>query len=572
MKRVEHPNPQFRRDSYECLNGTWGFQMENVDNLYNCDLKGEIEVPFCPESKLSKVEYKDFIKHCMYTRMINIKEEDLNYRLVLHFGAVDHLAKIYVNGVYAFEHRGGYTPFEVELNNYVNVGDNRISVEVFDDCLANVCTGKQSREKESHGCFYTRVTGIWQTVWLEKTPKVYLSKLHCFPNLDNDTVDVITWIEGGKSDVEVIVSYEGRELTRSKEFVDYRYKFTIKLPEIHLWELGNGRLYDLTIKVGDDVVYSYFGFRSVAFDGYKFMLNGKSVFQNLVLDQGYYENGIYTAETEEELVRDILLGMELGFNGARLHQKLFEPRFLYHCDRLGYMVWGEYPSWGIDSELISGLGKFIEEWTEAIERDINHPSIVIWCPLNEMWGCLKDKTRTREMRFVEAVYYTTKVLDSSRPCVDTSGGHHGKYTDIFDIHTYMGLDVFAQEMNQIENNLPFTMSQLYAPMVAQEDIAYDGQAPIHISEYGGFTYDPSGNGWGYTSVKTEEEYVSRYEKHIDMMKESKKICGYCYTQLYDVEQEQNGILFYNRKQKFSNSGLNRIANANKKIAKIEGED
>jgi beta-galactosidase/beta-glucuronidase len=289
-----------------------------------------------------------------------------------------------------------------------------------------------------------------------------------------------------------------------------------------------------------------------------------------LLDQGYYENGIYTAETEEELVRDIHLGLELGFNGARLHQKLFEPRFLYHCDRLGYMVWGEYPNWGVDSELISGLGKFIEEWTEAIERDINHPSIVTWCPLNEMWGCLSNKTRTREMRFVDAVYSVTKALDSSRPCVDTSGGHHCEHTDIFDIHTYMALDVFSEEMKQIEENRPFTMAQLYAPEIAQETIAYDGKLPIHISEYGGFTYDPSGNGWGYTSVKTEEEYVSRYEKHIEMMKESKKICGYCYTQLYDVEQEQNGIVYYNRKHKFSNEGLNRIYKANKSKAMIEG--
>ena len=572
MKRIEHPNPQFRRDSYECLNGIWGFQIGNVENLYNCDLSDKIEVPFCPESKLSGIGHTDFIKHCMYTRMINIKEEDLNERLVLHFGAVDHLAKIFINGVYAYEHRGGYTPFEVELNDFVSIGENRISVEVFDDCFSNVCTGKQSRIKESHGCFYTRVTGIWQTVWLEKTPKVFLSKLHCFPNLDNGTVDITTWIEGGKSDVEIIVSYENKELVRVKEFIDYRHNFTIELPEIHLWELGNGRLYDLKINVGEDTVYSYFGMRSVKYDGYKFMLNNQSVFQNLVLDQGYYKNGIYTAETEEELIKDIKLGLELGFNGARLHQKLFEPRFLYHCDRLGYMVWGEYPNWGVDCEFISGLGKFIEEWTEAIERDINHPSIVVWCPLNEMWGCLKDKTRTREKRFVEAVYFTTKVLDSSRPCVDTSGGHHCEHTDIFDIHTYMGLDVFEQEMRQIEENLPLTMSQLYAPQIAQENIVYDGKTPVHISEYGGFTYDKTGTGWGYTTVKTEEEYVSRYEKHIDLMKNSNKIHGYCFTQLYDVEQEQNGLVYYDREHKFSQDVIKRIYDANRKKAKIEGEE
>jgi beta-galactosidase/beta-glucuronidase len=396
-----------------------------------------------------------------------------------------------------------------------------------------------------------------------------LSKIHVVPDAINGRVSIETYIEGGESDVEVIISYGGRELVRELHHSFFRHTFDIALPEIHLWELGNGRLYDLDIKVGDDLVHSYFGLRSVSYEGKKFMLNGKSVFQNLVLDQGYYENGIYTAETEEELVRDIYLAMELGYNGARLHQKVFEPRFLYHCDKLGYMVWGEYPSWGFHDENVLMLGKFLEEWTEAIERDYNHPSIISWCPLNESWGNLSNRKRTRDPRIMEAVYWVTKSLDPSRPCIDTSGGQHGRYTDVFDVHTYLKIEEFEKQMKEIENEEPLNFLSLYAPDYAQEDLAYDHKLPINISEYGGIAYDKNGEGWGYTAVTNEDDFVDRFTNLVDLIKNSKNISGYCYTQLYDVEQEQNGLLYYNRESKFSKDAIQKIAAANRKTALIE---
>ena len=400
MYRAEHPNPQFERDNYECLNGPWDFCYGKVGGKENCALDLKIEVPFCPESEMSGIHNTDFITDCVYSREIDVKQSDLDGRLVLHFGAVDYKAEVYVNGVKAGEHEGGYTAFEIEITAFVKVGKNRITVAVHDDINENVPSGKQSRKSQSFGCFYTRATGIWQTVWLERTPKAYIKQVKFYPNIADVTVKV-ELITEGNAPTEINVYCGGKQVGKATGDGYYRHEYVIQLTEKHLWSIGCGEIYDVFIKFGEDEVKSYFGLRSVEYKNGQFLLNGKSVFQRLVLDQGYYPTSVYTATSVEDIRFDILSAWKLGFNGLRLHQKVFDQRYLYECDRLGVMVWGEYASWGVRYEDLNALGTFIAEWTETVEQHFNHPSIVTWCPLNEAWNNLGN------------VYYHQKKNDAA---------------------------------------------------------------------------------------------------------------------------------------------------------------
>lgn len=584
MYRPEHPNPQFERANYETLNGPWEFSYGKVCGRENCTLNDlTIEVPFCPESELSGIHNTDFITDCVYSRLVDVKEKDLSGRLVLHFSAVDYKAEVYINGVKAGEHEGGYTAFEFDITQLVNVGQNRITVAVHDDVAANVPSGKQSKKRESFGCFYTRVTGIWQTVWLERTPKEYVKSVKFFPNVADGSVKVELVTEG-KADTNITVSYDGKEVGKATGDGYYRHEYDIKLKEKHLWDIGQGEIYDVVIKFGDDEVKSYFGLRTTEYKNGKFLLNGKSVFQRLVLDQGYYPKGVYTATSVRRMEQDILLVRSLGFNGLRLHQKVFDQRYLYECDRLGIMVWGEYGSWGAEYEDLDTLGRFIGEWAETVEQYFNHPSIITWCPLNEVWTNLDDERIERDIRFVESVYKTTKILDPTRPCVDASGGHHGKYTDLYDFHCYYTDEEMRSVVERITEKNELFVPGLYSMDAQSEGTVYDGQSPLHASEYGGVAYEKNGavsglhvetvcveneDAWGYSTCENEDAFIDRYVDLTQILMDCDRICGLCYTQLYDVEQEQNGLFTYDREPKFSEGALDRIRQCNSRIAAIE---
>ena len=313
----------------------------------------------------------------------------------------------------------------------------------------------------------------------------------------------------------------------------------------HLWELGAGRLYDLELSFGEDLVNGYFGLRSVRMDGMKFLLNGKSVFQRLVLDQGFYPDGIYTAPAEEALVRDIQISLDAGFNGARLHEKAFEPRFLYHCDRMGYMVWGEHANWNLDVSGYESIEHFLPEWMELVERDINHPAIVGWCPLNETWD-FEGRQQCNDM--LALVYNVTKRLDPTRPCIDTSGNYH-VITDIFDVHDYdQNPETFKARYDELAQKGTFDVGY----NCGKDRHVYKGE-PVFVSEYGGIKWEIDGGvvGWGYgDGPKTEEEFISRYRGLTKALLDNPKLFGFCYTQLYDVEQEKNGLYTYGRAPKF----------------------
>lgn len=565
IPRSEHPDPQFQRKDWLNLNGEWDFEFDFGNSglragvLEKDEWSRKINVPFCPESKLSGIEYTDFIAAVWYRKSVTVTEAQLEGRVLIHFGAVDYETYLYVNGEEAGYHKGGYTSFTFDITEFLTAGENVIAVNARDDVRDPlVPRGKQSELYNSHGCDYTRTTGIWQTVWLEFVPKAYVKSFKLFPDTVNATLGVSAVVEGeGAFKAEAF--YDGRLVGSFEKTAAGFVSGDIKLSETHLWEVGCGRLYDLKITFGDDEISSYFGLRDIRIDGYKVLINGKSVFQRLVLDQGFYADGIYTAPSDEALEKDIRLSLAVGFNGARLHQKVFEPRFLYHCDRLGYIVWGEFGNWGLDYSRDGALEAMLPQWCESVARDFNHPAIVGWCPFNETWD--RDGRKQND-ELLRIVYRVTKQLDETRPCIDTSGNFHVE-TDIFDVHDYeQRVEVFKGNYDRL-----VTEGVLFEHFPDRQE--YDGKKPAFVSEYGGIQWSlgSRGDAWGYGNApKSEKEFIDRYKGLTDALLDNERMFGFCYTQLYDIEQEQNGLYYYDRSPKFDPELFRRI---NSRKAAIE---
>ena len=569
IPRPEYPEPQFERTDWINLNGEWEFEIDHSASgrerkLFEASsLSGKIIVPFCPESELSGIGYKDFMKAVWYRKVVNIPKEKLDGRVFLNFGAVDYEAFVYVNGREVGSHKGGYVRFGFDITDYVTEGDNVITVCAEDDTRNPLIpTGKQSYRHESWGCFYTRTTGIWQTVWLEFTPKNYIRNIKIFPDYKAGTADIQAEVVGSGT-LKAEAFFDGRAVGNfEREVNSEMVSATLSLSEIHVWDLGRGNLYDLKLSFGGDTVKSYFGLRNVRMDGWKFMLNDRSVFMRLVLDQGFYPDGIYTAKDEQALVNDIEISMAAGFNGARLHEKVFEPRFLYHCDRLGYLAWGEYPNWGLDYSDPKAIASVYYEWTEAVNRDFNHPSIIGWCPFNETCDY---ELRKQWDDLLRIIYKVTKEIDKTRPCIDTSGNFHVE-TDIFDVHDYdQNVESFKENYDKLKNEgVLYDRTQ---KRNGRDRQVWKGE-PVFLSEYGGIRWTKEqSDGWGYGEApKTEEEFKARYKGLTDTLLDNKYMCGFCYTQLYDVEQEINGFYTYEREPKFDMSFFREV---NSRKAAIE---
>lgn len=548
IPRPEHPNPQFQRDEWLNLNGVWEFEIDHSDsgtdrNFQNREqLNDHILVPFCPESRCSGIANTDFMAAVWYRRTFFVPAAWQSGRVRLHFGAADYETHVYINQQYIGMHRGGYSSFSFDITASVTSEQNTIVVCVRDDTRSPLQPrGKQSARYFSAGCDYTRTTGIWQTVWLEHVPDTHIESVRFYPNIAQKVLSIQATVIG-QSTLTAHAFYQGKPVgTASCQADGPTLILQLPLDELHLWEVGKGRLYDLTLTYGDDVIHSYFGMRSLQLAGYRFLINGKSVFQRLVLDQGFYPDGIYTAPSEEALCRDIRLSQAAGFNGARLHQKMFEPRFLYHCDRMGYLIWGEHASWGLDYSNPKALHAFLPEWLEALRRDFNHPAIIGWCPFNETWDY---QGRRQDDDLLRTIYLVTRAEDPTRPCIDTSGNYH-VMTDIYDVHDYeQDPAVFKQHYD-----LLMTTGTLYEKFSDRQ--TYSG-GPVFVSEYGGIQWDADNSGgWGYGNApESEEEFFLRYRSLTEALLHNRCMFGFCYTQLYDVEQEVNGIYTYDRRPKF----------------------
>ena len=571
IPRNEHPNPNFKRENYEILNGEWEFEFDFGNSGVNREMfknssvfSKKITVPFCVESELSGIGYKDFIPAVWYRKTINITKEQLENRVFIIFGAVDFHAKLYVNEVEAGEHFGGYTSFRIELTKYLKEGENTLTLYVEDDTRSFMqARGKQSEEFYSHGCDYTRTTGIWQTVYLEFVKNDYIKNFKVYPNIENATLTITADLVG-KGDFKATAFWDGKAVgVAESKVLGQTVTVTLNLTEKHLWEVGKGGLYSLTLNFSDDEVTSYFGLREVDLSDGVCKINGKPVFQRLILDQGFYPDGIYTAPTKEALKNDILLSMKVGFNGARLHQKIFEPLFLHYCDELGYIVWGEHGNWGLNWTKFESLRYFLLEIEEEIERDFNHPSIIGWCPYNETWEI--DRA-FQDADVLRIVYRTVKALDKTRPCIDTSGNYHVE-TDIFDVHDYeQDYKIFKENYDKL-----FKENELYDRFPDKQH--WNGE-PVFMSEYGGIRVvlqdvnaENTKEAWGYgNAARSLEEFYERYDGLTTALIDNPKMLGFCYTQLTDVEQELNGIYYYDRTEKFDAERLYKI---NTKVAAIE---
>ena len=480
IPRSEYPRPQFVRDDWLCLNGEWGFEIDQGDSgidrgLLERELNAAITVPFCPESDLSGIGSHDYYNAVWYRRRDRIPAAWAGKRVLLHFQAVDYDSTVWVNGVEVGRHRGGFSPFSCDISDVAGAGDEAtIVVRARDDGQKPQPRGKQAREYGPQGAIYVRTTGIWQSVWLEPVPDIALRRPRVTPDLANQRLLLEQPISGNAKGLRLraTLSDGSGEVVSAECSAEYDLSPRLDLPitdeRLQLWAPGEPNLYDIKIELIDaagaivDSARSYAGMRSVSVDGKAIKINGKTVFQRLVLDQGYYPDGIMTAPNEAALIEDIELSMAAGFNGARLHQKVFEERFLYHADRLGYIVWGEFGDWGcgglgpLDGEHQRPGPDYITQWLECLERDYSHPSIVGWCPLNETWQSITDSITALD-DVTRGLYLATKAMDGTRPVLDTSGySHRVAGADVYDSHDYtQDPETFRQRHAGLAQGAPY---------------------------------------------------------------------------------------------------------------------
>lgn len=557
--RPEYPRPQFERAEWVNLNGTWTYAFDfgrtgqEKDWAKQSSFDGKITVPFCPESSLSGVQHTDFINAIWYQRTINVPAAWAGKKILLNFGAVDYDAHIYIDGQIVGRHKGAGSSFSCDITKYVQAGkSHNLVVQVEDNLRSGLQPGgKQSSRLNSYGCSYTRVTGIWQTVWMEAVATEGLKSVFAVPDIDQKQLVIHPQFYGESADCKLTATlFEGQKAV-AKATVACSDNSVVVLPvkNLKLWSPENPYLYDLkyqVVKAGKviDEVKSYVGMRKIHLANGYFYLNNKPYFQRLVLDQGYYPDGIWTAPTDEALKNDIVLSKNAGFNGARLHQKSFEERYYYWADKLGYLTWGESASWGLNVNSEEACRNFIAEWTELVARDRNHPSLVTWTPLNETWDVTAPDVY---IHFVQDLYNVTKAIDGTRPVNDASGDSHVK-TDIWSVHNY--------ERDQQKLMADFTFEHGKEPYRNRHEdwlAKYEGQ-PYMVDEFGGLPWiaqSERGTSWGYGSnIDSIEDFYNYLQREIDAIKASKHVTGFCYTQITDVEQEKNGVYYYDRSTKF----------------------
>jgi hypothetical protein len=557
IPRPEHPRPDFMRKEWRSLNGIWEFaETDNPETSFlDREMPDRIVVPFCRESKLSGLERKGFVTYVWYRRDFEVPAQWAGKRVLFHVGACDWQTTAWVNGQKVGEHQGGSTPFTFDITGALQPGKNTVTLKVYDDhrtgCQAS---GKQSPKPESFGCMYTRTTGIWQTVWLEAVSETHIQDHFVITDIQSGHVALHARVEGPREGVQVVAeaSVEGKVVGLAEAPAAWGLtSLGLALSEKRLWSIEDPFLYDLKLQlvkggVVIDEVKTYFGLRKIEVQGAAILLNGKPVFQRLALDQGFYPDGIWTAPSDAALVNDIDLSMAAGFNGARLHQKVFEPRFLYHADRLGYLVWGEYPNWGLNYTDTRIDEPVIREWTTILERDANHPAIVGWCPFNE--------TPAEAARIQNIIVDLTRRIDPTRPVLDVSGYIHSHPgVDLLDAHDYDQDPAIYKARWDGFFGLAWKMPERYGLKTGAA-----GGKPFFVSEFGGIGWQ-IGSGWGYGNApKSLDEYYERFTGLVNANLDNRNFFGYCYTQLTDVEQEHNGIYTYQREKKFDVPRLHQI--------------
>jgi beta-galactosidase/beta-glucuronidase len=545
--RPEYPRPLLQRRDWTNLNGEWEFGA-GERAVYD----RRIVVPFCPESKLSGVGLQP-LDVVWYRRRFEAPAADCT---VLHFGAVDYRATVWVNDVEVARHEGGHTPFSVDVTGALRGRDNVLVVRA-DDPLTDktIPRGKQFWGEQPEGIFYTPTTGIWQTVWLEPLPARHIRGLRLKPDLEAGAVDFEL---DGDGVARLVITLAGEVVGRWEGSTG---RGRIGLQVIAPWHPHSPALYEVEAslldaegKVADEVV-SYFGLRSVRTGDGQVWLNGEPFVERLVLDQGYFPDGLLTAPGDDAFRADIEAARALGFNGARKHQKVEDPRWLYWADRLGFLVWDEMPSFQEHSD--EAERRLAVEWASVVRRDRDHPCVVAWVPANESFG-LEHVTPAVRSSFLARMYDLTHELDPTRPVVSNDGWEHA-ITDLCTLHDYSSPEEFARRYRRIESALDGKASghPPYNP-----GYSYRGE-PLLITEFGGLKMSGSG-GWGYAQVGDADQLLHVYRGLIEGLMDPGPVAGFCYTQLTDVEQEQNGLLTYDRRPKLDAALVKPITQAAKR--------
>jgi hypothetical protein len=553
------------------LNGAWDFAFDHEavwTQPRHVEWHATITVPFSPETSASGIGDTGFYRACWYRRRFDPSPLRPDERLILHFGAVDHTATVWVNDRLVTRHEGGYTPFRVDITDeLIPGGPQTIVVRAEDDPhdLAKP-RGKQDWLLEPHAIWYPRTTGIWQTVWCERIGATAIESLRWTPNLTNWEIRLQAHINGPQppnlrlrvklhvgdlllaDDTYAVVAGEvNRRIALSDPGIDdYRNELlwspqqpTLIRAELQLWS-GRGLLLDQ--------VRSYTALRQVTIQGDRFLLNGRPMRLRLVLDQGYWLESGLTAPDDHALRRDVELAKAMGFNGVRKHQKVEDPRYLYYADTLGLLVWEEMPSAYRFSK--RSIERLTREWTEAIDRDYSHPCIVAWVPFNESWG-VPDLPENREQRqYVQALYYLTKTLDPTRPVIGNDGWE-SVATDIIGIHDYEYEPqklVQRYHSEEVVGRL-FTRERPGGRLLTLEGHPHSGQ-PIMLTEFGGIAFsENTETTWGYTRSTDPETFSAQYRTLLEAVRSLKLLAGFCYTQFTDTYQEANGLLYIDRTPK-----------------------
>ena len=569
--KKDYPRPQLVRDNWTSLNGTW-------DSCFDDEARGErgswyqmwpvnqaqtIEVPFTYETKRSGIGDERAHRQIWYRRSIEADAAQLSEgkHLWLHFEGSDFITKVWVNGAYAGSHRGGYARCSFDVTNLVHDGENELTVKVEDSFDTQQPRGKQRWINENFGCWYVQTTGIWKTVWSEYVPKISLASVKMTPDLQNAALKLEYEVAAAEKDLDddlmitATVSFQGTMVAKQcvlanqkhvETTINVAYEGTVGLEwGVRVWTPTEPDLYDIDFAVthkGEtvDTVGSYFAMREIRIDGSNILLNGHPLYQRLILDQGYWKDSHLTPPSEEALIEDIDKIHALGYNGLRKHQKTEDERFLYWCDVKGMLVWSEmaaayrYTDYAVE--------EFTKEWMEIVRQNYNHPCIITWTPMNESWGVSQIETRKVEQHFTEAVYYLTKSLDTMRPVIVNDGWEH-TVSDIITLHDYEEVgDTLYKRYTEYKDQILTTEVYHSGKSALANGYEYKGQ-PIIISEYGGIAFNNDDSGWGYgNKVNTKEDFIKRFDDITTAVKKIPYCCGFCYTQVSDVQQEINGLM------------------------------
>ena len=560
--RTEYPRPQFVRKDWLCLNDIWDFRFGDQADWQ------DIQVPFVFQSKSSGIGTDRMCDNVVYRRRVQIPGEWKGQRIRIHFGAVDYQCRVYVNGNMAGCHTGGNIGFSFDITGLLNWEEEEVLVEVHDPCTdETIPRGKQSWTEQPDSIWYTRSTGIWQPVWLEPLPQISIRDVKFTSDIDRGMVQMDYRLSESSMEtaLHIRVSMKGEQVADViVQQVKAEGSLTLSLYENQIfrtanhdsgwcWSPESPNLFDVSLlleKEGKtiDQVDTYFGMRKVETKNGMLYLNNRPYIPKLVLDQGYWKDSLMTAEKDEDFKQDILLAKEMGFNGCRKHQKSEDPRFLYWADVLGYLVWGEIGACAQYSR--RSVNRTMKEWSEAVNRDYNHPCIMAWVVLNESWGVPFIRTDKCQQAHSLALYYHVKSLDPTRLVVGNDGWEMTK-TDICAVHHYShGEEGETAKQSRFQESLKTLENILHAMpagrQVYAEGFSYNGE-PVMLTEFGGISFQKeTEDEWGYTSVKSGEEFINVYARLLSAIQDSEVLSGYCYTQLADVEQEVNGLLTADR--------------------------